>query len=234
MRIGSDFDKIEFSVFGLDLLEPNAFVGDIMISILSLSFYLAIHRWSVHSNFIIYWRRFFLWFGLCYGLGSLGHLFYNYWAMAGKLPALFLSLLSPFFIEQAMLSIYRDDVWRVRLKRLSLYKLLLSLASFTLVCAYVDMASDPFKGLIVITISSLIGLIFSLGYLGYRYAEKYSSGFKYFWISVLVLLPSVFFQAFKINFLPWFDRNDVSHLMMLLALLLFYKGVKAYAHSEKA
>ena len=28
MLIGKDFDKIEFSFFGLNLLEPNAFIGD--------------------------------------------------------------------------------------------------------------------------------------------------------------------------------------------------------------
>ena len=31
MLIGRDFDKIEFSSLGLDLLEPNAFIGDNII-----------------------------------------------------------------------------------------------------------------------------------------------------------------------------------------------------------
>ena len=37
MLIGSDFDKIEFSFLGLDLLEPNAFIGDTLILITAIT-----------------------------------------------------------------------------------------------------------------------------------------------------------------------------------------------------
>lgn len=31
MRIGQDFDKLQFDLFGLHLVEPNTFVGDTII-----------------------------------------------------------------------------------------------------------------------------------------------------------------------------------------------------------
>ena len=36
MHIGKDFDKIEISLFGFDLVEPNAFIGDSIILIVAL------------------------------------------------------------------------------------------------------------------------------------------------------------------------------------------------------
>ena len=36
MLIGKDFDKIEISLFGFELLEPNAFIGDSVILIVAL------------------------------------------------------------------------------------------------------------------------------------------------------------------------------------------------------
>jgi hypothetical protein len=232
VRIGSDFEKIEFNMYGLELLEPNAFIGDTLIFLLSIFFAYKLYRYPLQSSFFVHWRRFFLWFGICYALGGLGHLLYNYWAIAGKLPAFFLALLAPFFIEQAMLSIYNDSRWKSRFKRLSLYKLLLSLVAFSLICIFMDLSQDPSKGLIVVSFSSLIGLGFALGYLGYKYAQDISKGFYYFLVSLFVLLPSGFFQLLKINFYPWFDRNDVSHLLMLIALVLYYRGVRSYSRMQ--
>lgn len=36
MLVGKDFDKIEISLFGFELVEPNAFIGDSIILIVAL------------------------------------------------------------------------------------------------------------------------------------------------------------------------------------------------------
>jgi hypothetical protein len=47
-----------------------------------------------------------------------------------------------------------------------------------------------------------------------------------FWIAALVLLPNAFIQSQKINLHQWFDRNDFSHVLLLLSLLLYFNGIK--------
>ena len=44
MLIGKDFDKIEFDFFGLHLLEPNAFIGDVVILFVALYFAIQITK----------------------------------------------------------------------------------------------------------------------------------------------------------------------------------------------
>ena len=44
MLIGRDYDKIEFSFLGLDLLEPNAFIGDTIILITAIIIALKIKK----------------------------------------------------------------------------------------------------------------------------------------------------------------------------------------------
>jgi hypothetical protein len=45
MIIGADFPKIEFSLFGLDLVEPNAFIGDTLILAVALFFAYKTHKY---------------------------------------------------------------------------------------------------------------------------------------------------------------------------------------------
>ena len=46
MLIGVEYDKIEFQLFGLDLLEPNGVFGDIIIFALSIFFAYKIKKYS--------------------------------------------------------------------------------------------------------------------------------------------------------------------------------------------
>ena len=51
MIIGADFPKIEFSLFGLDLVEPNAFIGDTLILAVALLFAYKTHKISGDQPF---------------------------------------------------------------------------------------------------------------------------------------------------------------------------------------
>jgi hypothetical protein len=53
-----------------------------------------------------------------------------------------------------------------------------------------------------------------------------NENFKFFWIGVLVLVPTSLLQIFKINPHQYFDRNDLSHIILILSLILFYQGIK--------
>jgi len=54
--IGKDFDKIEISLFGFDLVEPNAFIGDSIILIVALLLASKTKKLSDSSQFFENWR----------------------------------------------------------------------------------------------------------------------------------------------------------------------------------
>ena len=89
-----------------------------------------------------------------------------------------------------------------------------------------DIDKNQALGLIVPSINSFIGIGFCAGYLGYYYQKTISENFKFFWIGVLVLVPATALQLLKINPHQYFDRNDLSHLILILSLILFYQGLK--------
>jgi hypothetical protein len=85
--------------------------------------------------------------------------------------------------------------------------------------------------LIVPTLNSVVGLGLSLGLLGYYYQRKIDVSFRYLWISTLILIPSAAVQSMKINVHQWFDRNDISHVLLITSIVFYYIAVKKYTTS---
>ena len=52
MLIGKDFNKIEFSFLGLELLEPNAFIGDLIILITALFLVSKLRKFDLSIPFL--------------------------------------------------------------------------------------------------------------------------------------------------------------------------------------
>ncbi|MEY3741741.1 MAG: hypothetical protein RL371_643 [Bacteroidota bacterium] len=67
--IGQDFPKIQWDIFDLQLLEPNAMFGDIVLFAMSLLFAAQIRKMNRTQPFFHYWRLFFAWFGWSFILG---------------------------------------------------------------------------------------------------------------------------------------------------------------------
>jgi hypothetical protein len=233
MRIGEDFEKIEFDFLGLHLMEPNAFLGDSLIFVVALLVAHKVKKFAVQSPFFVLWRRFFLVFGLGFFVGGLGHLFYGYVGLMGKYPPLYLGILSSVFAEKAMVSLHPNPAVRGLVEKLIYLKLGLALVAATLVFALVDLSVDPSKGLIVTTINGAIGSVYALAYLGLKFARTLTPSFHYMWLAVLVLLPTALVQSTKFNLHPWFDRNDLSHLFVAASVLLYYHGLRGYQRSLK-
>ena len=82
-------------------------------------------------------------------------------------------------------------------------------------------------------INSTIGLLYTLAILGSVFSKKITPGFKYFLYSVLIMLPALVFQSQKISIFPWFDKNDISHIFLLIGVIFYYKGVKSVSKYEK-
>lgn len=227
MLIGSDYPKIEFQLFGLDLLEPNGFVGNSLIFIFSLIFYFKTKRLQV-ENHVFYrnWRLFFIFFGFTFFFGGLSHLLFHYFGINGKFLSWYLGIFAPYFIEQAMLSIFPDENKRKLFRLLSICKLILFLVIELYVMLFVDLSNAPEKGLLIPSLATATGLILGMGVLGIYYQRIYHQAFKYLVWSVLILFISTIPQMFKINIYPLFDRNDLSHFLLIVTLFFYFQCLK--------
>lgn len=225
MKIGEDYPKIEWDFMELQLLEPNAFIGDTIIAIVAfILFYKAKRIYKKSKNsYNLLWMWFFMIFGIGFFIGGIGHLLYNYLGIYGKFGAWYIGILSSFILELAMVSqLYK---YKFLFEKAIVIKAITSLFLLTLLIITTDLSADPLKGLIIPTINSFIGLLFALAYLGYRYTQTKSEGFRYLYWSIIVLLPTILFQGLKINFHPLLDRNDVSHILIIITLLLYYRSL---------
>ncbi len=231
MLIGKDFDKIVFNLWGFDLVEPNAFIGNEILSLFAI--YLAYRIKGISNNqpFFKYWHRFYIVFGVGLFFGGFGHLLWNYWGIYGKIIPWSFSIISIYMVEQAMLSIHNNFSVRRKLKIFSSVKLFISLLALIFIMTSTNVESDLGKGLLVPSINAAIGLIFFLGLLSFYYQKRKYGDFRYFFWGIIIMLPSVVFQIMKINIHPWMDRNDVTHLLMILTITFYYLGIKELKRS---
>lgn len=224
--IGQDFPKITFDFWGLALLEPNAMIGDIVL--FTTSIYIAAQLKPLQNKhpFFTNWRLFFLWFGWSFLMGGIGHLFYNYLALWGKYPSWIMGMIATFWLTKAMLSLWPNQQQKQLFSKAAIILLTIGILVEFYVLLKVDLKIDQSRGLFVPTVVSGIGLIFSLVVLGAYYQKTIGTHFRLFWIAALVLLPNAYIQSQKMNLHQWFDRNDFSHVLLLLSLLLYFKGIK--------
>jgi len=230
--IGHDFEKIHFDIWGFHFLEPNALIGDVILFGTSLFLAAKIKKISSKHPFYQNWRRFYLIFGFSFLLGGFGHFFYPYLGLWGKYPSWILSMLSTYFLGLAQISLWPNLRQQQLFKKAAMLLLLLGVVIELIVFNTVDLSIDQSRGLAVPSIVSGIGMIFSLLFLGIIYQKKYSTDFKFFWIAVLTLFPSAMIQSQKINLAPWFDRNDLSHVLLFICLFLYWKGIQAFKGLE--
>ena len=228
MLIGQDFDKIETTIFGYKFLEINALFGDTIILIVALFLAYKVSKFTLQTPFFNNWKRFFIIFGIGFFAGGLGHFVFHYWGLSGKYASWYLGIIAVYFVERGVVSIYPNEKWRHRFNVFFTIKLLLSIIAATCVFVFIDISQDPQKGLLVPSLNSIIGLGITLGVLGYYYQKTITNSFKYLWISTLILIPTAIFQSKKINFHQWFDRNDVSHILLIISLIIYYKAIKGY------
>jgi hypothetical protein len=226
--IGQDFPKIEWHFLGLDLLEPNAIIGDIILFSISLLIASTLQIRSDSHPFYSYWRKFFLWFGWGFLFGGFGHLLYNYLGLWGKYPAWLMGMVGTYFLSLAQISLWPNERQKNIFRWSATLILFLGIIIEIMVFNLVNLSFDQSKGLVLPSLISGIYMLFSLVYMGIYYQKYYHSNFKFFWMAVLMLLPSALIQNQKINLHQWFDRNDFSHILLAFTLLLYWKGISAY------
>ena len=106
MKIGEDYEKMEFTFLDLNLLEPNALLTDSLIAVIGIV--MGIIVWQRNKQFTTpffnYWKWLFLIYGIGFFFGGMGHVFFGYFGATGKYYALIFGLFIPLLIESAMIT----------------------------------------------------------------------------------------------------------------------------------
>jgi hypothetical protein len=231
--IGADFPKMQFQMFGLELVEPMSLILNTIMGLYSVYLGYRIFKLNKSLPFYKYWQLFFVFFGVGAFVGGLGHVFFNQWGITGKIPSWLFGPISIYFIERAMISIHWNKKLAKKLKLISNIKLGIVYLIFLYLLITVGYPQGKTTPFLPIAINTIIGIIATAGALGFRYTEKYSAKFKFFWLGVLILLPTAFIFLLKINVHPWFDKNDFSHILFIIGITYFYLGVKGVANGLK-
>lgn len=231
--IGLDFPKIEFELFGLDLLEPMAIITDSIMGGLSVYFGIKIFSLKRELSFFRFWALFFVIFGLGSILGGIGHTFYNYLGTVGKIPSWVSGPIAVYFAERAMISLHWKDDLKKKLYQIFNVKLGVVYALFLVLLLTNKNIDKPNLPFLPIAINTIVGMITTVGVLGFKYTERLSAKFKYFWLGVMIMFPSAIIFLFKINVHQWFDKNDFSHVLLTIGIIYWYLGVTKLSEGIK-
>lgn len=229
----ASIEKIEFSLFGLDLLEPNAIITDGLLGLLSIYFAYKVTKLTEKHGFFRNWKKFLLYFGIGAILGGVGHTFYNYLGIAGKAPAWYLSTLAVYFIEFSMISIHPNDKAAKFMNRISLIKLVVVSASLSVILFFGNPDLKENLCILFVVFNTLTGVTLTAGALSfYYYRSGFSDNYVFMFAGVLIMIPSAGIFIWDVNLFQWFDKNDLSHLLLGIGIAFFYAGLQRLFKQE--
>lgn len=224
MLIGKNFEKIQIQLGGLTITEPNIFLTDMLMAAVSGYFAYKMYSKKYENDFFKNWYYFFLIFGISSFLGGISHALFNYLKIWGKIPSLVTGIMAILYIERAMIYHVPDEQKRKRYLLLANSKFWLILMIIAVIIATLPMDEKPQLSFLPVAFDTILGLILSTGFLGYKHTKNVNREFRFFYIGVLIMIPSAFVFLLKINLHPWFDKNDLSHLLLITGCIFFYLG----------
>ncbi len=206
-------EKIEFEIWGLQLLEPMALILNLIMFFQSFHYYRKIKN-SFASPFSSYFGKFFLFISISTFFAAWSHLFYNYLGMVGKIPGYSTTIISIVMLEYAMV-IYLYPKGNILLKSIIL---ILMASAFILLIFELKF--------LWVAIHTAIGIVLFLGMpFSYKIIKGEEKASFFFWGFILMLM-TLPVELLRLNLHPWFQHQDISHVFMSCALYCFYKGVR--------
>jgi MFS family permease len=205
-------------IWNLQVDEPITTLTDLVLATVSFYAFYRIRKQGEKGRF----REFFGYYFLSLGLGALtggllGHAFLYRIAPGWKLISWVLAIISVSLMIHAMVEVTRPLI-RVRLTRMILLVnwMLMPLALF------LTMSRLSFSPVTLYTIYGMLLVVGSLSF--YTYRKTGSRGVFRFLLAVGLGLISALIFSKQWGFSPWFNHNDISHLILAACAILFYKG----------
>jgi hypothetical protein len=209
--MNNSYTHISFELMGLNLQEPMSLLTNWLIAFFSLYAFNSLRKYD--DSFRQNWRTFYLFLFLSTFIGGLGHLFYQYSGIYGKMPSWFLGTLAGYFVINTMIEVQGFETNSRGLKTLNLI--------FTI--AIISLALW-FKNFSFIAFDAIFKYILC-GIMAFRMIRLGADNFNKIVIGVLFLTPASFIYLLDINTHRWLNRDDLSHCMMFICVIFFYLGV---------
>lgn len=208
---------IKFTFFGFQLQEPMAMLTNGLLSLFCAFAYVQLKNNQDKANY--WWMRFYLFFGISTFCAVWGHALFYYFDIPGKFPCWFFGTLANICAANGMLSFdgfaYPKKFARRIIYAKSIFLFLLAIY---------------FRSFIFITIDAAITYVVYTGVFASFLKKRGLYEMKYIISGVVVLLPSIFIFLLKINPHRWLNKDDVSHILMLGCIFLFYLGMSQWAN----
>lgn len=215
-------------LFGIVLHEPVTALTDVLVAVICLVAYLKLNALSKRGEVHALFKYYFLTMSVATFLGGvLGHALTHYVPFYMKLPGWITSMLSVALLERAVIQYSQrwiEPKIGAFFSKLNIVELLafMFLSLYTLNFQFV-LIHAAYGMAIVVT-----------GFAGFVYLKERITGSRQILYAVLVSAIGAFFFVFQIGLDKWFNHVDISHVFMMIASVLYYKGAKNLIVGEQS
>ncbi|HET8861195.1 DUF6962 family protein [Marivirga sp.] len=220
-------DKIvQIELWGIRIDEPIVTLTDLLVSFLCFLYFYKMAKSHKKGKVFTYFKYYFLIMGLATTFGGLiGHAFYYEFSKAWKLVGWIISMFAIMLIERGAIEHTRIVLNKKYVKIMGIVNIIeflifLGLVLFTLDFFYVQLHSGYGLMFVVFTIEALL-----------LYKTKNEAS-KYIMAGIGFAALSALAFATKFNIHEWFNFLCLSHVMMAVATIYMYGGVKRIKINE--
>jgi hypothetical protein len=217
-----DFTYTSVEIFGLFIEEPVTSFTDVISGMVGLVAFYRLQRLGLQDKAHILFKYYFLFMGLATVSGGvLGHAFQYIVGFNAKAIGWTLSAIGLFCLENSALSYYQRINNGSTLNKL---RLLILLQLMTYLIFVINPDTRVFE---LVQINSVIGMIvISLPLFLYFYKKRNSVGSKRVVLGMFAtFIPGLVYNN-QITLHPYFNYQDISHLLMAGCIYLLYRGAK--------
>lgn len=213
-------------LFGIVFHTPVTALTDVIVAIICFVAYRKLNklqsRGEVHSLF----KYYFLSMGLATFLGGVvGHALMHYLPFYMKLPGWITSMLSVALLERAMIQ-YAQRLLNPKVGKFFSKLNIVELITFMIL----SLVTLNFQFVLIHAAYGIAIVVGGFG--GYIYYRERSIGSKQMLLGVLACTIGASFFVFKIGLDKWFNHVDISHVFMMIASVLYYKGSRKLIEVE--
>jgi hypothetical protein len=215
------------SFLGLRIDEPVNMLTDLIVTTICFLALFQLSKRKIPGKTQLYFRRYFLLLGLATLLGGIiGHGFLYAFSFAWKLPGWIVSMLSVAFIERSSIEYARPYIN----ERIGKAFLILNIIELLTVMT-ITISTLNFEWVELHSGYGLLAIV--LPFHSYVYFKTGDKGSKVILSAVLIacMAALVFRNQFSLH--KWFNYIDLSHLLMAIAVFIFYRGARQLKPQHK-
>lgn len=206
---------------GITITEPATSFTDIILCILCIFIFRKISREFSREHFINSWRYFFLFMAISTGIGVVVHGIPTYFsASLNNLLWMIMNInvaFASFFCLKATTKFVTENP--VLRKRINILNFIVLSVFVALTFALNNFEIDKIYIAIAVTATFIVHLIGSI---------KSDAVSKYIMLGMFISFLTIIIHSEQYSFTYWFDYKAISHVIMMLSLLLVYRGVHAF------